>query len=69
MVGWWAQGGAVLLGEEKVTRSKGKRRESEGLETTCRLEVCGGRGAGSGHVRFLSTCNGGCIGFVEMLMS
>ena len=51
---WRAQGGSVLLGEEKVARSVGKRRESVGLERKCRVEVCGGCGACSGHVRFLS---------------
>ena len=38
----------VTVGEEKVTRSVGKCRESEGLERKCRLEVCGGCGACSG---------------------
>ena len=42
---WWAQGGSVLLGEEKVAKSVEKRRESEGLERKCRVEVCGGCGA------------------------
>ena len=31
----------------------GKRRETEGLERKCRLEVCGGFGAGAGHVGVL----------------
>ena len=31
--------------------------------------VRGGPGACSGRSRFLFACNGGCIGFVEVLMS
>ena len=47
----------------------GKRRESEGLKGKCRLDVRGGCGAYSGRSRSLSARNGGCIGFVEILMS
>ena len=59
----------MLLGEEKIARSVGKRRESVGSQRKCRLKVSGGCGACAGHVRFLSACDGGYIGFVEILMS